>query len=343
MSAGVSGLMARAAASIILSATAVGHVYAADAAQSYKAPRNGFGQPVLSGTWSNETLTRLERPVEFGDRLIANQSDLDKLEGTQAKKVQLGNQKTGDTFREECATAAGAFNIQCSYNQAFFDDTLRLMRVNGQPRTSLITSPANGRIPRQPNAPRPAAFGPGGKADNPEDRSLPDRCLVGQNYSTGALLNPSIYNNNWVFQQNKDTVVIVAEMSHDARIIRIGGQHDNIPRWFGDSIGHWEGDTLVIDTVHFHPEQLAYNTPALHLKERITRVGPDRILYQFTVEDPGVYTQPWSGEYEFHTAKGLQYEYACHEGDYALEDILQGARREEAAAAAQQASGAPKP
>src|SRR5690606_12616732 len=139
---------------------------------------------------------------------------------------------------------------------------------------------------------------------------------------------------------------IVAEMSHDARIIRLGGQHDNILRWLGDSVGRWEGETLVVDTVHFHPSQLAYNTPALHLTERFTRVAPHRMLYQFKVEDPGVYTQPWSGEYEFHTAKGLQYEYACHEGNYAMTGILEGARHEEAEAAgkarAQQVSAAGK-
>ena len=329
MNTKASGLVARAVATIVLTA-GVGQAHAAP----YKAPRNVFGQPELSGTWSNETLTRLERQPQYGDRLVPTAEELAQVEGLQAKKVTVGKSDGEDPFRKECESAQGAFNIQCSYGQAWFDNTLNLMRVNGQPRTSLITFPADGRIPRRPDAPRPGPFGPGGKADNPEDRGLPDRCLVSQNWSTGAILNPSIYNNSWLFQQNKDTVVIVAEMAHDARTIRLNAQHDNVPRWFGDSVGHWEGDTLVVDTIHFNPGQLAYNTPALHLVERFTRVAPDRILYQFKVEDPGVYTQPWGGEYEFHTAKGLQYEYACHEGNYAMTGILKGARLDEAAAAA---------
>ncbi len=328
----------RAVASIILTTAVVGQAHAAGAASPYKAPRNAYGQPQLAGTWSNETLTRLERGAQYGTSLVPTPADLAKIEGVQAQKVEAGKGAKEDPFRAECETAAGAFNIQCSYGQAWFDDTPHLMRVNGQPRTSLLTVPADGRIPRRPDAPRPGGFGPGGKADNPEDRGLPDRCLVSQNYTTGALLNTSIYNNNWLFQQNRDSVVIVAEMSHDARNVRLGAKHDDIPRWLGDSIGHWEGDTLVVDTVHFHPAQLTYNTPALHLTERFTRVGADRLLYQFKVEDPGVYTQPWSGEYEFVTAKGLPYEYACHEGNYAMTGILEGARAEEAKAAGAQAS-----
>jgi hypothetical protein len=320
-------MMGPAVASIILAAAAAGQAHAAGAA-AYKAPRNGFGQPELSGTWSNETLTRMERPANIKG-LVPTPQELAQVEGLQAKKVEVGKSSGDDPFRAECATAEGAFNIQCSYGQAWFDNTLHLMRVNGEARSSLITFPTDGRIPRKPGAPRPGPFGPGGKADNPEDRGLPDRCLVSQNWSTGALLNPSIYNNSWVFQQNKNTLVIVAEMAHDARTIRLNAQHDNIPRWFGDSVGHWDGDTLVVDTIHFKPEQLAYNSPQLHLIEKFTRVGPDRLLYQFRVEDPGVYTQPWGGEYEFHTAKGPQYEYACHEGNHAMEDILAGARAEE--------------
>jgi hypothetical protein len=342
MNSKVSGLFVCAFASTILSAGTVVPAHAADAASTYKAPRNGYGRPDFSGTWTNETLTRMERPAEFGDRLVPNKDELAKLEGAQANRVVAGSQKTnlnggpGEAFRANCETAAGAFDAQCGYNQAFFDDALHMMRVNGQARSSLITFPANGRIPRRPD-PRPRPDGRAvGPRDNPEDRGLPDRCLVGQNISTGALLNPTIYNNTFVFQQNKDAVVIVTEMSHDARTIHIGAQHDNIPRWFGDSVGHWEGDTLVVDTVHFHPEQLTRNSDQLHLTERFTRVGPNRILYQFKVEDPVAYTEAWGGEYEFSTAKGLQYEYACHEGNYALTSILSGAREEEAKAAGKQ-------
>ena len=323
------------ASTALLAATATG----ADAAATYKAPRNGFGQPDLTGTWSSETLTRMERPQEFGDRLTLTPDEVARLEGARAARVEAGSKPTdqsgkgpGEAFRSSCETAAGAFGPQCGYNEAFFDTATQVMRVNGQPRSSFITNPANGRIPRKDTRPR----GDGrevGVRDNPESRGLADRCLVGQSITTGALLASTIYNNTFVFQQSADTVAFVAEMSHDARIVRLNAQHGDVPRWFGDSVGRWEGDTLVVDTINFHPHQLVANSDKLHLVERFTRVAPDRILYQFRVEDPGAYTQPWEGEYELHTSKGPQYEYACHEGNYAMEGILAGARQDEAKAA----------
>jgi hypothetical protein len=336
MKAKTSGLAAGALLAAMVVAAAAPQAHAAGAA-AYKVPRNGFGQPDLSGTWSNETLTRMERQTKYGDRIVPTKDEIAEVEGLQAKKVEVGKSGVNDTFRAECDTAAGAFNIQCAYDQAFFDDTSTMMRVGGQPRNSFITFPANGRIPRRPDK-MPSGGGLGvGNTENPENRGLPDRCLVGQNISTGALLNPTIYNNTYVFQQNKDTVAIVVEMSHDARIVRLNAEHDGIPRWFGDSVGHWEGDTLVVDTVGFHPTQLGLNSPQLHLVERFSRVGPTRVLYQFKVEDPGASTAPWGGEYEFHTAKGLQYEYACHEGNHAMRGILGGARQEEERAGKQTA------
>jgi hypothetical protein len=120
-------------------------------------------------------------------------------------------------------------------------------------------------------------------------------------------------------------------MSHEPRIVRLNAKHSNTPKWYGDSIGHYEGNTLVIETTNFHPEQLAHNSAQFKVTERLTRVGKGRILYQFKVEDPETYTQPWGGEYEFHASQGLQYEYACHEGNYGLMGILQGARADEKA------------
>jgi hypothetical protein len=329
----VAGLVVCVLASTTLSAMTVAGASAAPAA--YKAPRNGFGQPELSGTWTSESLTRMERPAEYGNRLILTPEEVAKLEGARAERVKAGSQPTGsqgEKFRSSCETAAGAFGPQCGYNEIFFDTALKVSRINGQPRSSFITFPANGRIPRKNTRPR----GDGreeGIRDNPENRGLADRCLVGQSITTGALLNSTIYNNTFVFQQSKDTVVFVAEMSHEPRIVRIGGVHDNIPRWLGDSVGHWEGDTLVVDTVGFHPEQLTLNSDKMHLVERFTRVAADGILYQFRVEDPGAYTEAWGGEYVLHTSKGPQYEYACHEGNYAMEGILAGARQAEAEAA----------
>ena len=337
MNAKIAGLIACALASTMFCAMTSAPAQAAPAATAYKAPRNGFGQPDLSGTWNNETLTRMERQPTFGDRLVPTPAEVAKIEGERAGIVAAGNAPTNlkaggvEAYRANCETPATAFAAGCSYNPLFYDGQTQLMRVNGEPRTSLITFPANGRIPRKPGGKsRPDAYAAGNR-DNPENRGLPDRCLVSQNISTGALLSPTIYNNTYLFQQSKDTVAIVVEMAHDVRYIRLNAEHGVSPHWLGDSVGHWEGDTLVVDTIHFQPEQLEYNSDQLHLVERFTRVGPDRLLYQFRVEDPVAYTEAWGGEYEFSTAKGPQYEYACHEGNYALHDILSGARADEKA------------
>jgi hypothetical protein len=335
MNSSIAALMACAIASTSLSAVVATSAEAAPAAGAYKAPRNGLGQPDLTGTWSNETLTRMERNPNFGTRITPTPAEVAQLENARSAAMANGNKQTDLTKSvhelnsKDCDIPGNPNGANCSYNSAWVDGSLRMMRVGGQPRNSLVTFPADGRIPRKPNdKPRVDVWAEGNR-DNPENRGLADRCLVGQNISTGALLNPTLYNNNYVIQQGKDSVAIVVEMSHDVRNVRLNAQHDNIPRWFGDSVGHWEGDTLVVDTVGFHPLQLVNNSDKLHLVERFTRVGPDRILYQFKVEDPGAYTAAWGGEYEFTTAKSPQYEYACHEGNYGLLGILEGARAEE--------------
>ena len=215
------------------------------------------------------------------------------------------------------------------------------MRVAGKPRTSFITSTPDGRVPvmlpaaaakaSQPRLPRGVA-----QNDNPEGRSLGERCLMSFGFSSGPVMQPQLYNSNYQFVQTKDELAIWVEMVHDVRHIRIGGTHrtDGVRTWMGDSVAHWEGDTLVAETTNYSPQQ-AFRGADENLKvtERFTRVAPDRILYQFKVEDPTVWAQPWGGEYEFGTAKGNLYEYACHEGNYGLEGILAGARAEEVAAA----------
>jgi hypothetical protein len=329
MNAKLLGLMACALASTALTATA-----ASAATAAYKAPRTGFGQPDLSGTWSNETATRMERPNEYGERLIMTPAEVAKIEAGRADTVAAaraqGEAGKPEESRAYCEKPENTFAGGCAYNQTFYDGQTSVMRVGGQPRTSLVTMPANGKIPRLPSARRMGGGYDMGNRDNVENRPLPDRCLVGQNISTGALLGPTIYNNTYQFQQNRESVVIVVEMSHDARNIRLNAKHDGLKRWFGDSVGHWEGDTLVVDTIDFHPDQLGASSDKLHLIERFTRVAKDRILYQFRVEDPGAFSAPWGGEYEFSTAKGPQYEYACHEGNYALHGILAGARQDDA-------------
>jgi hypothetical protein len=323
----------------VLASTALPAIAAAQsgkaAATTYRAPRNGLNQPDLSGTWNNTTLTRLERPVEFGDRQVLTPKEVAGIEGDRAQLLEKGGKPTDpnattESVNKTCDLPGFPATADCAYNIVWTDAGERVMRVNGEPRSSLITFPANGRVPIRSAKVRPSAMGEG-KADNPEDRILPERCLVSQNITAGALLNPTLYNNTYVIQQGRDSVAIVVEMAHDVRNIRLNAKHSSVPKWFGDSIGKWEGDTLVVDTINFHPEQLAYNSDKLHLIERFTRVGANRLLYQFRIEDPEAYLEPWGGEYEFKTSAGPQYEYACHEGNHGLEGILRGARADEKA------------
>ena len=338
-------------------------------ASAYKAPRNALGQPDLSGYWSNATLTPESRPAQYGERLIHTPEEVARLEAAVVLEIETGNQSTdpnapapkvgGETpppnTRPEFIAAGG--NVG-GYNRGWLETGDHVMRVNGEPRTSFLTTP-NGRPPaRKTQAAAPAGAGRGGApaaaaaggrggggggagragpADNPEQRSLGDRCIISFGRNAGPPMLPNgFYNNNYHFVQSKDAVAIVVEMVHDTRVIRLNAKHrtDGIRPWFGDSIGWWEGDTLVAETTHI-PQRLAYQGSWENLKvtERFTRVSPTRMHYRYTVEDPTVWDGAWGGEYEFNTLNGKIEEYACHEGNYALEGILAGERNAERMAA----------
>jgi hypothetical protein len=301
------------------------------------------GIPNLEGTWTNITMSRFERDKEYGSRLAMTEAEVAKLEGFAAERSALGAAPTDPkaTVKDlpnDCSNGRS----WCNVNAAWGDKEAHVMRVHGQPRTSLITFPADGRVPfRVERAPRPQPvdpiLGPGlGILDNPEDRPLPERCLVSQNFRNGALMTPTLYNNNMQIVQSKDTVAIMVEMSHEARLVRMGGTHrtDGIKPWFGDSIGRYEGPTLVVETTNFHPAQLTRESSKLKITERFTRTAKDKVLYQFTVDDPDTYTQVWGGEYEFSSSPGQIFEYACHEGNRGMEGLLIGARHAEKEAAA---------
>jgi len=226
--------------------------------------------------------------------------------------------------------------------------------VRGEIRTSWIVDPPNGHIPYSAAGGRDAmATGMRQFRDfsGPEVRSLGERCIVGYGSTGGPPMLNVLYNNNYQIVQSPGYVVIVVEMNHDARIIRLGGQHppDSIRPWMGDSVGHWEGDTLVVETTNLNPGQRftadvrhrIYLAPNSKVTERFTRVSDHDILYEFKVEEPTAYTQTWRGEIPMHATKGPMYEYACHEGNYSLPGILAGARAEEKTAALA-AAGGPK-
>ncbi len=361
-------LMASVSAAVVAS-QATGAETARPKASVWRAPRTAFGTPDLQGTWSNVTMTPLERPASFGTRKVMTPAEVAQMEGRAIAKVNYENQPTDprigaeDTTNKNCnsvsAGGTGAGGRDCGYNAGWKDTTINVMRVNGEPRTSFITSTPDGRIPPRIGvqnaaaAAREAEAAAGenavqrpGASDNPESRPAAERCLAFGN-TAGPMLPNGYYNNNIRLVQSKDSVAIWLEMVHDVRIVRIGGKHrtDGIRPWFGDTIGHWEGDTLVAETTNYHPSTSFRGSDGnLKLTEKFTRVGANRLLYQFTVEDPTVWATPWSGEYEFYPTQGGIYEYACHEGNYGLEGVLAGARNQEheaaaAAAAAQQRAG----
>jgi hypothetical protein len=209
----------------------------------------------------------------------------------------------------------------------------------------MVVDPPNGKIPpltpeaQKRFAERMASFrrgDGGGPADGPEMRSLGERCILSFGSSAGPPMIPLLYNNNYQIVQTRDTVVILVEMVHDARIVRIGGEHRpaGVRTWMGDSIGHWDGDTLVVETTNFRKDQsFRGSSESLKVTERFTRVAANQILYHFTVEDPATFTRPWSGEVAMNATGEKIYEYACHEGNYALPGILAGARAQEEEAA----------
>jgi hypothetical protein len=273
----------------------------ADAQAAYKAPRTSLGQPDLQGNWTNESMTRLERPPEMGERQI-----LTSEETAEADK--------GSVFRPA-------------------------MRVDGQPRTSFITHPSNGRVPpMKPGAapdPRRYTFKPGEKVtDGPELQAVDDRCILPIGSNAGPVMLPLPNNSNYQIVQTADYVVILVEMIHDARIVRLNSRHrtDGMRPYLGDSIGSWEGETFVVETTSFPPEQIFRGSWVnLKITERFTRVGEGRLLYRFTVEDPTKWDQPWGGEYEFRPSIGPIDEYACREGEVSMPAMLLAARRRESA------------
>ncbi|HET9160358.1 MAG TPA: hypothetical protein VFN88_07075 [Caulobacteraceae bacterium] len=329
-----------------------GHVKA-----GYKVPRAADGHAELEGVWSNATTTRLERPASFGDRLVMTPDELSKTEkdtaDRNARQNKVTDAKTFENWKQDALKPdntdecrSGSRGTACGYNAGWTDPGDLVMRVGGQPRTSMITFPANGRIPpRIAGATRSFVVETGeggperaraGQNDNPEGRSLGERCIMSFGISSGPVMTPQLYNNTYKFVQTKDTLAIWVEMVHDVRLVRINGTHrtDGVRPWMGDSIGWWDGDSLVVETTNFNPKQnLRGGDANMKVTERFTRVGPDRLHYAFKVEDPTVWAQPWGGEYEFSSAPGI-YEYACHEGNYGLEGILAGAREEDRQAAA---------
>lgn len=322
---------------VVLAAALLG---GAAAAPSYRAPRTPYGQPDLQGVWNYATLTPFERDVKFGDRLILSLEEAAALERRAAETVAQAQAPTAaSTTADE--VPCGLNHESCAINNGWEDAGAHLMRLDGQARSSILTAPADGRVPYTVlgRAHRLTVLGDDLPRDNPEERTVMERCLM-HPMQGGPPMLPAMYNNNLQIVQTRDHVVILVEDVHDARIVRLGGTHGppQIRQWMGDSVGHWEGETLVVETTNQRAEQAVHGQgPAARVTEWFTRIGPSQILYRFAMEDPEAYTQPWRGEMVLEASKGPIYEYGCHEGDRGMEGILGGARYEERAAAAKTA------
>jgi hypothetical protein len=290
-----------------------------NAPKQWKAPRTPDGQPDLQGVWTNTTLTPLERPAELAGKAYFTEQEAVEYE----QRTFAG--LTGD--RRDGGQAA---DVARSYNEFWRD---RGNKVIASRRTSLIVDPPDGKVPpltaaaikRQEQARAVAREHP---ADGPENRSLWERCLT-----RGMPMLPGPYNNDFQIVQTPGYVVILHEMIHDARIIPLDGRphvSTNIRSWMGDPRGHWDGDTLVVDSTNFSGKtNFRGSSAGMHLTERFTRVDADTISYEFTVDDADTFTRPWSAQIPMNRTDELVFEYECQEGNYALPGILAGARADE--------------
>ena len=320
-------------------------------------PRTPDGKPDFTGNWTNATITPLERTANRP--LILTEDTARELEiGT--RQALAAREETGDASAaatQAASPAAPAVSAEVAqferrwqagfgdvggYNSFWVDTGERVLRLDGLPRSSILIDPPDGRVPpvtpeaqARAQAAAAARSQAGGEFDHPELRPLAERCMMSFGNNAGPPMLPNYwYNNNYTFVQTGQHLAVLIEMVHDTRVVRIGGTHGPGPLrpWMGDSIGRWEGDTLVVETTNFHPQH-GFRGAWEHLRvtERFAYVDADTIRYRFTIDDPTTWTRSFTGELPFRRLPEgeLVYEYACHEGNYALGGVLSGARAQE--------------
>jgi len=292
------------------------------AAPPWRTPRTPDGRPDLQGTWTNNTATPLARPDEFKDRRTFTDAEAREWERTWLDRLIK-------TLPEADRTAAD-----------LSEDWFNRGKVVPDRRTSLIVDPESGLLPPTVKAAQErAAARPPRDYNDPENRSLGERCLIGMDAGGLSVAPPIVPNplsmNYYRIVQTPTHIMIFGELVHDARVIRLGGEHlpRRMQRWLGDSVGHWEGDTLVVDTTNVSDKIHWRNSSgAIHVVERFSRTGPSTITYRATVEDHETWSAPWTLEYPFAATSERLFEYACHEHNYSMEGGLRGARADERAA-----------
>ena len=297
---------------------------AGQTARKWTAARTGDGHPDLQGIWTNVTVTPLERPADLSGKAFFTDAEA----AAYARQVVERNNADRRNLPPEA-------DVGLAYNDAWYDRGTKVVKTR---RTSLIIDPPDGKVPaltpaaqkRQADA-REAARGHA--TDGPENRGLSERCLIWP--TAGPPMMPSFYNNNYQIVQGPGYVAILVEMIHDVRMIPTDGS-PHLPKsirlWMGDPRGHWEGDTLVVETTNFSDKtNFRGSDENLRLVERFKRTDADTILYEFTVDDPTAFTRPFTAQIPMNRSTEPLYEYACHEGNYAMADMLRGARAEEKA------------
>jgi hypothetical protein len=313
-------------------------------------PRLPDGHPDLQGTYDIASMTPLERAP--GTPLVMTKEEAARFEKERADRVQrLALPSNGDRSAPPVGGdgSTGAAGNVGGYNNFWVDNGTEYYTIDGQKRMSVIVDPPDGRVPPLTAQARQRAAGraarptsdaqendPGFEGptayDDMERRPLGERCLLGFGSTSGPPALPVLYNNLHQIVQTKDTVLILNEMVHDARVVRMNAPHlpPAIRKWMGDSVGRWEGDTLVVDTTNFTDKtRFRGSSEQLHVVERFSRIDAKTLRYRFTIEDPSTWERPWSGEEAWPATKDLMYEYGCHEGNYALGNILRGARLRE--------------
>jgi len=319
----IGNLWAAATVAALLIAGPVSSQQVKPSAKSFTPPRTPDGQPDMQGIWSNAILTPLERPADLKDKAFFTKEEASAY-------VKRTIEQNNKDKRDGSGTDA---DVARAYNDFWWDRGTGIAKTL---RTSLIVDPLDGRIPAlTPLAQKRAEQVKEARrlhpADGPEDRPVGERCILLN--SAGPPMMPSAYNNNYQVVQTAQTFVILNEMIHDARVIPLDGRPhvpQNIRLWMGDSRGHWDGNTLVVDTTNFTGQTpFRGSGPNLHLTERFTRMDAETLLYEFTVDDPESFAKPWSAAIPSVRTTGPILEYACNEGNYGMTGLLSAARAEE--------------
>ena len=303
----------------------------AQVGQKYEPPRTAAGKPDLQGVWSSATATAMERPA--GYPLVITREQADAIEGGTLFNQRMKTQASYVDPTEGAPEKGKPLPPVGNYDVAYTDPGSRVISIGGELRSSWIVYPENGKIPAL-TAEGKAILGAspqrtGSGYDNPEERGLGERCIL---MSGGPPLRSGLYNNNVQIVQTPEHVMMMVEMVHDVRVARFSNEHrkDGIQQWMGDPIARWDGDTLVVETTEFHPGQRSERTTLSltgKITERFTRISDRQMLYQFEINDPKTYTGVWRGETALNRLDDSIFEYACHEGNYGLENILSGGRQ----------------